>query len=57
MQSELLQLEATHKNTIDTKTKLEMAKKRNLINEIYTHDIQTKLMLTKQRYYEGGINI
>lgn len=49
LQSELLQLEATHKNTIDTKTKLEMAKKRNLIDEIYTQDVQTK-----QRYYEGG---
>lgn len=54
LQSELLQLEATHKNTIDTKTKSEMAKKRNLIDEIYTQDVQTKIMLTKQRYYEGG---
>lgn len=54
LQSELLDLEATYKNTIDTKTKLKIAKNRIQIDEIYTQDVQTKLMLTKQRYYDGN---
>ena len=51
LQSELLALETKHKNTIDTKTKFEIAKKRNQIEEIYNQEVQKKLMFTKQSYY------
>ncbi len=49
LQAELKQLEQKHKDTNDQKIKEALRKKRNEINEIYTKDIQKKLIFTKQK--------
>ena len=33
---------------------MEIKRKRNQIEELYTQEIQKKLLYTKQKYYEGG---
>lgn len=53
-QAELKILELKHKESIDPKIKVEITKKINQIEEIYTQEIQKKLIYTKQKYYEGG---
>ena len=53
-QTELKQLERDHKDTNNQEIKEQLTKKRNEINEIYTKEIQKKLIITKQKYYEGG---
>lgn len=54
IQVELQKLESEHKKLIDPKIKIEIKKKRNQIEEIYTQEIHKKLLYTKQKYYEGG---
>lgn len=54
LQVELKNLESEHKNSIDPKIKVEIMRKRNQIEEIYTQEIQKKLIYTKQKYFEGG---
>lgn len=54
LQGELKQLEQNHKDSNDQTIRGLLQKKRNEINEIYTKDIQKKLIFTKQKYYEGG---
>lgn len=54
LEVELKQLEQHHKDTNDNKNRELIRKKKNEINEIYTKDIQKKLIFTKQKYYEGG---
>ncbi len=53
-QTELENLESEHKELTDPKVKIEIKKKRNQIEELYTQEIQKKLLYTKQKYYELG---
>ena len=54
LEAELKQLEQNHKDTNDQKLRELLRKKKNEIDEIYTKNIQKKLIFTKQKYYEGG---
>ena len=54
LQTELKHLETRHKDSIDPTIKVEIATKRNQIDQLYNQDIQKKMMYTKQKYYEGG---
>ena len=54
LQAELKSLETKHKDSIDPRIKVELAIKRNQIDQLYNQEIQKKMMYTKQKYYEGG---
>lgn len=53
LEAELKQLKQNHKDTNDQKIRELLRKKKNEINQIYTKDIQKKIIFTKQKYYEG----
>lgn len=50
LQTELRNLESEHKESTDPKIKIEIKKKRNQIEELYSQEIQKKLLYTKQKY-------
>lgn len=54
LQLDLQKLEQEHKERPNDKTYQEIRKKTAEINDIYSADIQKKLLFTKQRYYETG---
>lgn len=54
LQLDLKQLERNHKDSQDPNTYLQLLKKKNEINEIYSQEIQKKLVFLKQKYYETG---
>ena len=54
LRAESKQLEDTHKRTLNKGTKTEIDRKKNELNELYSNDIQKKLIFLKQRYYEAG---
>ena len=54
LQTELKNLESEHKESSDPKVGIEIKKKRNQTEELYSQETQKKLIYTKQNYYEGG---
>lgn len=54
LESELKQLEKDYKETRDHTLKEPITKKKNEIDNVYSNDIQKRLIFTKQTYYEGG---
>lgn len=54
LQAELGKLENLHKKTLKPSIKMEINKKKNELNEIYSNDIKKKLTFLKQKYYEAG---
>lgn len=54
LQFDLQKLEQEHKERPNDQIYQEIRKKKAEINDIYSADIQKKLLFTKQRYYEAG---
>lgn len=54
LQMDLQKVEQEHKERPNDKIYQEIRKKKAEINDIYSADIQKKLLFTKQRYYEAG---
>jgi len=54
LQSSLKRLEKEHKNSVDSKIMAEIKRIKAEINEIFSQEIQNKMIYTKQRFYEAG---